>query len=870
MIGKTISHYKILEKLGEGGMGVVYKAQDLKLDRFVGLKFLPPHLTTSEDEKQRFIHEAKAASSLDHHNICAIHEIDETEDGQLFISMACYEGVTLQSKIEEGILRIEEAANIAIQIAKGLAKAHEKEIVHRDVKPANIMLTSDGVVKILDFGLAKLSTQTKLTKESTTLGTVSYMSPEQAKGEGVDHRTDIWSLGVVFYEMITGETPFKGDYDQAVVYSILNEEPKSLGELNKGAPSKLQSIINKCLHKDPDLRYQNVQELIDDLQPSTTNLEENKNYKFFGQKRNNNKIITPVVGALVIVILAIALIYFVILPLQQTSSEPKRITLVVLPFENLGEADHTYFTEGVTDEITGRLGTVASTGVISRHSANHYVGKTWTTQQIGEELKVEYIVAGTVRWATSGLDKNRVRITPRLIRVSNDTQVWAESYDRVIDDVFDIQSEIAMKVVQQLGIKLQRTEEITVGARLTQNLEAYQAFLQGRYYASSPHFTLDNWQRVIESYERAVELDPEFALAYAQLANAHARLRFLRHDLSNERLANAEIAAKRAEDLLPESEEVLLALGYYHLWAHRDIDKALAYWSKAEHIIPDDSRILIAKSNVYEIQGRWDEAIQANQRAFRFNPRDASIPTSLAFSFWVKRDYSRAIDMCNQAISLAPNENWPYLYKAFSIWCGKGVNEESKHAIEAAHSDHQWIPWALFWQDVGEHQYIRALNRLAEYHGDWIRNKVWAMPKSMMQAMLYDYMGKEYSALPKYQEAQVLLETEVADWPEDPRYHSALGLVYARLGRHDEALFEGNRAVDLLPLSKDAFYGIAYVEDLARIYILIGDEDSALNQIEILLKIPSWISVYWLKMNPIYDQLNHNPRYQDMIKKYDH
>jgi serine/threonine protein kinase len=216
MIGKTISHYKILEKIGGGGMGIVYKAEDLKLDRFVALKFLPPHLTTSDEEKQRFIHEAKAASSLDHNNICAIHEIDETEDGQLFISMAYYEGETLDKRIKDKPLPIDEIFDIAIQIAQGLAKAHEKEIVHRDIKPANIMLTKEGVVKVLDFGLAKLSTQTKLTKDSTTLGTISYMSPEQTKGEKIDHRTDLWSFGVILYELLTGERPFKGNYDQAV------------------------------------------------------------------------------------------------------------------------------------------------------------------------------------------------------------------------------------------------------------------------------------------------------------------------------------------------------------------------------------------------------------------------------------------------------------------------------------------------------------------------------------------------------------------------------------------------------------------------------------------------------------------------------
>ncbi len=221
MIGKSISHYKILEKIGGGGMGVVYKAQDLKLDRFVALKFLPPHLTSSNDEKQRFIHEAKAASALQHSNIYTIHEIDETEDGQIFICMDYYEGETLDKRIKEKPLPIEEATDIAIQIAQGLAKAHEKEIVHRDIKPANIMLTADGVIKILDFGLAKLSKQTKLTKEGTTLGTIAYMSPEQTRGDAVDARSDIWSLGIILYEMITGQLPFKGDYDQAVMYGII-------------------------------------------------------------------------------------------------------------------------------------------------------------------------------------------------------------------------------------------------------------------------------------------------------------------------------------------------------------------------------------------------------------------------------------------------------------------------------------------------------------------------------------------------------------------------------------------------------------------------------------------------------------------------
>ena len=274
MIGQTISHYKILEKLGEGGMGVVYKAQDLKLDRLVALKFLPPHLarlndavgqTADEQDKKRFIHEAKAASALDHPNICTIYEIDETPDGQVFIAMAAYEGTTLDKKIKVGPLKLDEAHDIAIQVAEGLQAAHEKGIVHRDIKSSNVMITEKGQVKIMDFGLARTSGATQLTKSGATVGTVPYMSPEQARGEKVDHRTDIWSLGVVIYEMITGRLPLQSAYSEAVVYSILNENPPPLTSLRSDVPMELERIVTKCLQKDCSHRYQHADELISDI-----------------------------------------------------------------------------------------------------------------------------------------------------------------------------------------------------------------------------------------------------------------------------------------------------------------------------------------------------------------------------------------------------------------------------------------------------------------------------------------------------------------------------------------------------------------------------------------------------------------------------
>jgi serine/threonine protein kinase len=285
MIGKTISHYIILEKLGEGGMGVVYKAEDTKLDRFVALKFLPLHLSQSQDDKQRFIHEAKAASALDHPNICTVYEIGETEDGQMFIAMAYYEGASLKEKIERGPMAIEEAIDIATQISRGLTKAHSKQIIHRDIKPANLLIAEDDIAKIVDFGLAKLAGRTMLTKEGTTLGTASYMSPEQTQGADVDHRTDIWALGAVIYELITGQQPFVGDYEQAVLYSIMNEESKPITGLRTGVPMELERIVSKALKKNPAERYQRIDEMLVDLKSVSEDSKTGMGHPLSKQKR---------------------------------------------------------------------------------------------------------------------------------------------------------------------------------------------------------------------------------------------------------------------------------------------------------------------------------------------------------------------------------------------------------------------------------------------------------------------------------------------------------------------------------------------------------------------------------------------------------
>jgi serine/threonine protein kinase len=410
MIGQTISHYKILEKLGGGGMGVVYKAEDTKLKRLVALKFLPPDLTRDDEAKERFVHEAQAASALDHPNICTIHEIGETEDRQLFICMAYYEGETLKKKVSSNQLSVDSVIEIAIQIAQGLAKAHEKGIVHRDIKPANLFLTNDGILKILDFGLAKLAGVTRLTKSGTTLGTVAYMSPEQMQGEEVDHRTDIWALGVVMYEMLTGKLPFKGEYEQAVMYSILNEKPEPITTTRLDVPADLEKIVNKCLEKKTSERYKLVEETLTDLKSLKKEIEFRTvkkwliRTKFLLKKR---LYFYSGIFALLLSLIGIGF-YFQRDAEEKGEAVPSEtFRIAVLPLVNISpDPQDEYFADGMTEELISTLSKISGLRVIARTSVMQYKGTNKSIAEIGHALKVGTILEGSVRKAA-----NKLRIT---------------------------------------------------------------------------------------------------------------------------------------------------------------------------------------------------------------------------------------------------------------------------------------------------------------------------------------------------------------------------------------------------------------------------------------------------------------------------
>ncbi len=868
-IGEVISHYRIIEKLGEGGMGVVYKAEDTKLKRTVALKFLPPELTRDEEAKERFIREAQAASALDHPNICTIYEINETEDGQMFIAMAFYKGETLKIKIARGPLPVEEAVDIAIQTSRGLAKAHEEGIVHRDIKPANIMVTDEGVVKILDFGLAKIAAS-MLTKEGTTLGTVAYMSPEQARGETVDHRTDIWSLGAVMYELLTGQRSSRGEYEQAVMYSIMNVDPEPITNLQSDVPAELELVVFKSLKKEPAERYQHIKDILQELNairgteaPSSSAQQKMPPQKAPSKRRR----ITIAALFVLVLVVGTAVLYF-------RNGEPvapsERKMLAVLPFENLGSPDDEYFADGITDEITARLAGIEELGVIARTSAIQYKNTDKSIQQVGEELGVEYILEGTVRWQRLSEGQSQVRVTPQLIRVSDATHVWANIYDKDIADIFQVQSDIAEQVAKGLGIALLEPERSALKDKPTANLEAYDYYLRGNEYARRGGEK--NKRIALQMYQKAVELDPDFALAYARLSGTHTGLYWNHWDRTEQRLSKAKEAVDRALQLNPDLPEGHLALGRYHYQGRLDYDRALKQFDIVRKNKPNNAEMLAFIGYVKRRQGKFEQALENIKKASELDPLSGFFSQELGNTYHRIRNYPDAERYYDRAISLTPDSPLPYAYKAqnYLRWEGstakaRAVLEEASQKVSSADGPFIVFTWVLL--DVFDGNYQEALDRLSSVSSEVFEIQFYFVPKAQLYAQIYGLMGNQNLEYAYYDSARSILETKVKESPEDARFHSSLGIAYAGLGRKEDAIREGKLAVELLPVSKEAMRGAYRVEDLAAIYAMVGEHDAAVEQLAHLLSIPSHISVPLLRLDPKWDVLRDNSRFQRLLKR---
>jgi TolB-like protein/tRNA A-37 threonylcarbamoyl transferase component Bud32/Tfp pilus assembly protein PilF len=874
--------YVLERELGRGGMATVYLARDVKHKRPVALKVLHPELAVSLGP-ERFEREIEFAARLQHPHILTVLDSGEVA-GQLWFTMPYVEGESLRDRLRrERQLPVEDAVRIAREAAQALQYAHEHGVVHRDIKPENLLLTRDGNTLVADFGIARaLGGDEHLTQTGMAIGTPAYMSPEQASGDKtIDARTDVYSLGAVLYEMLAGEPPYTGPTAQAIILKRFTEPVPSVRRGRPSVPEGVDQAIQRALAPVPADRFATAAEFGRALQPTVTAptaAPTTVATPVAPPTTQGAPTSLPVTHARRVPVAAITLGLGFLIGLgvlfawrrthagASESAGPK--VLAVLPFENLGDSSDAYFADGVTEEVRGKLSQIAGIGVIARGSSNEYRHTTKRPQEIARELGADYLLTATVRWEKVPGGASRVRVSPELVDVTPGhapRTKWQQPFDASLTDVFQVQADIAGKVASALNVALGDSARHELAAKPTANLAAYDAYLKGEA-ASEAMAAQDppSLRRAIGFYEQAVALDSAFVPAWAQLARARAGL-YGQSTPTPQLAAAARQAAERAQALGPDRPEGQLALGSYYRSVQLDNRQALTAYEAGLKLAPSNVELLGNAAGAEQSLGRWDAALPLLAKASALDPRSATAARRTGFTLLLLRRYPEAQAATERALALAPTnlgiiEDRAMVALAQGDLTGAqavvraGLTAVEPAALLAFFGTYQDLYWML---DDAQQQQLLALPPSAfdDDRGNW----------GIVRAQTYDLRGNQKQARVYADSARLAYDAQLRATPEDGVRHVFRGLALAYLGRKAEAIQEGERGVALWPISRDAYNGPYIQHQLARIYLVVGEPEKALDQLEPLLTMPYCLSPGWLRIDPTFAQLKGNPRFERLV-----
>jgi eukaryotic-like serine/threonine-protein kinase len=866
-----IGNYQVLEEIGRGGMGVIYRARQRHSRRIVALKRILSYHADSQETLARFRREAQAAASLDHPNILPIYEVSECDDGMPFFSMKFAGGGSLLDAAPALRGEPRRAVALVAKVTRAVQCAHGQGILHRDLKPGNILLDGRGEPLVSDFGLAKwLDTSSHLTRTLTIFGTPGYIAPEQVNGSAgkLGPASDVYSLGAILFDLLTGRPPFLGEHALKVIQQASEKPAPKLRTLMPGLDRDLETICAKCLEREPSARYRSAGDLAEDLERWLEGRHivarpVSPVARAWRWTRRN-----PVIAGMAALLLALGSTVGVMVWNGEMTRPPAASGIAVLPFSSLSsDKENAFFADGVYDGVSTKLAKVANLKVISHNSVAKYRGAR-NTQEIGRALSVAYVLEGSVR-----REAGRIHLNAQLIDTRTDAHVWAQEYDRALNDVFTLQSEIAQKVADQLGAEPSSTEKAAIMEPPTTDLVAYDAYLRGKDLINGIAFSTrakEDLFQAVQLLDQAVARDPLFFLAYGELAGAHDRIYFLGFDHSQARLKLAETAIQSVRRLRPDSGETHLALAQHLYWAYQNYDGAREELVIARRTLPNESRIPLLTGYIDRRQGRWEESLAELKQALELDPRDFSIVQQISLNYEALRRYKEMAETLDRALAIAPKDIISRVRRAL-VDLESTANPKPLHAtIEAILAEDpsaasvlvdQWLFLALRERDS-----LAAERALAAMPEDGCYDENIPFPNGWCEGLAARFRNDQPAARSAFTKARKELDQTVRDQPDYAAALCALGVVDAALGNKEDAIREGQRAVALMPVRKSAIEGPMLIQYLAVIYAWTGDKDRAIEQLADAAKLPGGHVTYGhLRLNPLWDPLRGDPRFEAIV-----